>query len=77
MAVFLGPHVHVAVVDFVLLRHVVGLDPSQAAAVLGKRPGAVRIATMRGLARLRTLLPPPAPVEQPAPGCNATDLANG
>jgi RNA polymerase sigma-70 factor (ECF subfamily) len=63
--------------EAVLLRHVVGLDPTQAAAVLGKRPGAVRIATMRGLARLRTLLPPPAPVELPAPGCNATDRANG
>jgi RNA polymerase sigma-70 factor (ECF subfamily) len=62
--------------EAVLLRHVVGLDPSGAAAVLGKRPGAVRIATMRGLARLRTLLPPPQ-VEQPAPGCNATDRANG
>jgi RNA polymerase sigma-70 factor (ECF subfamily) len=62
--------------EAVLLRHVVGLDPSGAAAVLGKRPGAVRVATMRGLARLRTLLPSPQ-VEQPATGCNAADRANG
>jgi RNA polymerase sigma-70 factor, ECF subfamily len=42
--------------EAVLLRHVVGLDVAAAARVLGKRPGAVRIATMRGLTRLRTLL---------------------
>jgi RNA polymerase sigma-70 factor (ECF subfamily) len=42
--------------EAVLLRHVVGLDVATAAQVLGKRPGAVRIATMRGLARLRAQL---------------------
>jgi RNA polymerase sigma-70 factor (ECF subfamily) len=42
--------------EAVLLRHVVGLDVAATARVLGKRPGAVRIATMRGLARLRTVL---------------------
>jgi RNA polymerase sigma-70 factor (ECF subfamily) len=42
--------------EAVLLRHVVGLDVAETAQVLGKRPGAVRIATMRGLTRLRTLL---------------------
>jgi RNA polymerase sigma-70 factor (ECF subfamily) len=42
--------------EAVLLRHVVGLDVGTAAQVLGKRPGAVRIATMRGLARLRAQL---------------------
>jgi hypothetical protein len=38
--------------EAVMLRIVVGLDAGQTAAVLGKRPGAVRIATMRGLRRL-------------------------
>jgi RNA polymerase sigma-70 factor (ECF subfamily) len=42
--------------EAVLLRHVVGLDVASAARVLGKRPGAVRVATMRGLQRLRGLL---------------------
>jgi RNA polymerase sigma-70 factor (ECF subfamily) len=42
--------------EAVLLRHVAGLDVAATAQVLGKRPGAVRIATMRGLTRLRTLL---------------------
>lgn len=39
--------------EAVLLRVVVGLDAPAAAKVLGKRPGAVRTATSRGLARLR------------------------
>ena len=38
--------------EAVMLRVVVGLDVAQTAAVLGKRSGAVRIATMRGLRRL-------------------------
>lgn len=38
--------------EAVLLRVVAGMDVAQTAAVLGKRPGAVRIATMRGLRRL-------------------------
>jgi len=42
--------------EAVLLRVVVGLDVAQSAAVLGKRPGAVRIATMRGLRRLATAI---------------------
>jgi len=45
--------------EAVVLRHVVGLDVAQTARVLGKKPGAVRVATMRGLARLRQLLPAP------------------
>ena len=40
----------------VLLRHVAGLDVAAAAEVLGKRPGAVRVATHRGLLRLATML---------------------
>ncbi|MEW1924696.1 RNA polymerase sigma factor [Streptomyces sp. NPDC088360] len=38
--------------EAVLLRVVVGLDASAAARVLGKRPGAVRTASYRGLKRL-------------------------
>jgi RNA polymerase sigma-70 factor (ECF subfamily) len=38
--------------EAVMLRVVAGLDVAQTAAVLGKRPGAVRVATMRGLRRL-------------------------
>jgi RNA polymerase sigma-70 factor (ECF subfamily) len=38
--------------EAVMLRVVVGLDVAQTAQVLGKRRGAVRIATMRGLRRL-------------------------
>lgn len=38
--------------EAVMLRAVVGLSVADAAGVLGKRPGAVRIATMRGLRRL-------------------------
>jgi RNA polymerase sigma-70 factor, ECF subfamily len=45
----------------VMLRHVVGLDVPQAAAVLGKRPGTVRVAAHRGLKRLAELLPEVAP----------------
>jgi RNA polymerase sigma-70 factor (ECF subfamily) len=36
----------------VILRAVVGLSVADTAAVLGKRPGAVRVAAMRGLRRL-------------------------
>jgi RNA polymerase sigma-70 factor (ECF subfamily) len=38
--------------EAVMLRVVAGLDAVQTAAVLGKRPGAVRVAAMRGLRRL-------------------------
>jgi RNA polymerase sigma-70 factor, ECF subfamily len=38
--------------EAVMLRVVAGLDATHAAAVLGKRPGAVRVAAMRGLRRL-------------------------
>ena len=41
----------------VMLRHVVGLDVSQTAEVLGKRAGAVRVAVHRGLRRLAELMP--------------------
>lgn len=42
--------------EAVLLRTVVGLDAPAAAAVLGKRPTAVRVATHRGLKRLAVIL---------------------
>lgn len=38
--------------EAVMLRVVAGLDVAQAAAILGKRPGAVRVAALRGLRRL-------------------------
>ncbi len=40
--------------EAVMLRVVAGLDAVQAGVVLGKRPGAVRVAAMRGLRRLST-----------------------
>lgn len=42
--------------EAVLLRHVVGLDVPETARVLGKRPGAVRVAAHRGLRRLAEML---------------------
>jgi RNA polymerase sigma-70 factor (ECF subfamily) len=55
----------------VLLRVVMGLSGPAAAAVLGKRPGAVRTAAHRGLRRLaEQLAQPPAPrpaADRPAP----------
>jgi RNA polymerase sigma-70 factor (ECF subfamily) len=40
--------------EAVMLRVVAGIDVATTASILGKRPGAVRIATMRGLRRLAT-----------------------
>jgi RNA polymerase sigma-70 factor (ECF subfamily) len=42
--------------EAVLLRYVVGLDAPATGRVLGKRPGAVRVAAHRGLRRLATVL---------------------
>ena len=54
--------------EAVLLRAVVGLDAAAAAAVLGKRPGAVRTAASRGLRTLARRLdqarPPPASTQE-------------
>ena len=44
--------------EAVLLRHVAGLDVARTAKVLGKRPGAVRVAAHRGLKRLAETLAP-------------------
>ena len=55
--------------EAVLLRVVVGLDAPATAKVLGKRAGAVRMATSRGLARLEALI-----VDEPGvtlPGASA------
>lgn len=60
--------------EAVTLRVVAGLDVAQTAQVLGKRPGAVRVAAMRGLRRLaqhaevqaRRPTPRPAPTFKPA-----------
>lgn len=40
--------------EAVMLRTVIGFDVATTAQILGKKPGAVRIATMRGLRRLAT-----------------------
>lgn len=42
--------------EAVMLRVVVGMDVTQSAAVLGKRPGAIRVAAMRGLRQLATVI---------------------
>jgi RNA polymerase sigma-70 factor (ECF subfamily) len=47
--------------EAVLLRVVMGLDAAAAGRVLGKRPGAVRMATSRGLRRLAAILEERAP----------------
>ncbi len=55
--------------EAVMLRVVVGMDVTQTAAVLGKRPGAIRVAAMRGLRRLATLIG----AEDGLDGVNGTD----
>ncbi len=42
--------------EAVLLRHVVGFDVAETARIMGKQPGAVRVADHRGLARLRSMV---------------------
>jgi RNA polymerase sigma-70 factor (ECF subfamily) len=44
------------VAEMVALRVVVGLDVAEVAAVVGKKPGAVRVAVHRGLRRLNAML---------------------
>jgi RNA polymerase sigma-70 factor (ECF subfamily) len=53
--------------EAVLLRVVAGLDVATAARVLGKRPGAVRVATMRGLRKLAAMPPIRARGAEPDP----------
>jgi RNA polymerase sigma-70 factor (ECF subfamily) len=57
--------------EAVLLRAVVGLDAASAAAVLGKRPGAVRVAAHRGLRTLAKRL------ESGADAAGRPDASNG
>ena len=58
--------------EVVFLRHVAGLDVAHTASVLGKRPGAVRVAAHRGLRRLAAMLDPGADASTPE-ACNAAD----
>ncbi|MDQ1614332.1 MAG: polymerase sigma-70 factor, subfamily [Actinomycetota bacterium] len=53
--------------EAVLLRHVAGLDVRRTADVVGRTPGAVRVATHRGLATLRELLDQPADARREQP----------
>jgi RNA polymerase sigma-70 factor (ECF subfamily) len=53
--------------EAVLLRVVVGLDTDAAAQVLGKRPGAVRVAAHRGLRRLAVILAARQPTTNSSP----------
>ncbi len=62
--------------EAVLLRHVAGLDVARTAEVLGKRPGAVRVAAHRGLRRLATLLGP-ADEDSSLPGSNGINARIG
>ena len=59
--------------EAVLLRHVAGLDVPAVAEVLGKKPGAVRVACHRGLRRLSQMLSP----DEDAAGCNDFDASIG
>ncbi len=47
--------------EAIVLRVVAGLDVATVARILGKRPGAVRTNTLRGLRRLKALLPSHGP----------------
>lgn len=60
--------------EAVLLRVIMGLDAKTAARVLGKRPGAIRTASYRGLRRLATLLTDPGLTDaaDPPPRCAVT-----
>jgi RNA polymerase sigma-70 factor, ECF subfamily len=57
--------------EAVLLRAVLGLDAQSAAAVLGKRPGAVRTAAHRGLRTLARQLHRADPPDPPGPPAEA------
>lgn len=60
--------------EAVVLRAVVGLDAPTAAELLGKKPGAVRMAAHRGLTTLAAALTPaPVPAAAPVPGRAVTD----
>jgi RNA polymerase sigma-70 factor (ECF subfamily) len=54
--------------EVVMLRAVAGLDVARVATLVGKRPGAVRVLTHRGLRRLAELLAVDSPHDDPSPG---------
>jgi RNA polymerase sigma-70 factor (ECF subfamily) len=59
--------------EVVFLRHVAGLDVAHTARVLGKKPGAVRVAAHRGLRRLEELVAASREVPTGTAGCNAIE----
>ncbi|MEV6637991.1 sigma-70 family RNA polymerase sigma factor [Actinoplanes sp. NPDC051470] len=63
--------------ETVMLRVVAGLDVASTARVLGKRPGAVRVATMRGLRKLAAMSAVQERSPQPDRSRGAIDPASG
>jgi RNA polymerase sigma-70 factor (ECF subfamily) len=61
--------------EMVLLRHVVGLDVEHTARVVGKKPGAVRVAVHRGLKKLAALLDDTGGLDRSSAG-NAVELSS-
>lgn len=61
--------------EVVLLRYVAGLDVGRTAKVLGKTPGAVRVAAHRGLRRLAEMRPLPS--EDIGRRLSSEDIAEG
>ncbi|HWG27980.1 RNA polymerase sigma factor [Actinospica sp.] len=64
--------------EAVLLRSVAGLDANECGRILGKRPGAVRVAAMRGLRGLAAMLEDAAILEEePAHESSSADVVSG
>jgi RNA polymerase sigma-70 factor (ECF subfamily) len=61
-----------AVAEMVILRVVIGLDVAQVAQLVGRRPGAVRVAVHRGLRSLADALGEPPGSATPGRGVTAT-----
>lgn len=61
--------------EMVLLRHVVGLDVEHTARVVGKKPGAVRVAVHRALKKLAALLEETGGLDRSGAG-NAVELSS-
>lgn len=62
--------------EVVLLRHVAGMEVADVAAVVGKRPGTVRVTAHRALKKLADLLAE-RETERTRPGCNGRDANIG
>ena len=58
--------------EALMLRVVVGLDVTETAEILGQRPGAIRIAAMRGLRRLATVIDGEGLLEEEHAGLEGT-----